>query len=209
MPKHLLPTIVLFLLFMLTPCGSSLAAGEFNPTLSIGDAASSWNDLPGVDGKKHSLVDLDASKPVVIVFTCNSCDVAAEYEDRIIAFAKKHAEEATLVAISVSAKPADALPRLRERAEERKFPFPYLCDKSQEIGRAYGANYTPEFFVLGPGAPDQRRILYMGSMDDSAYADQVRSNYLEPALAAALRGESPAVKETAPRGCRIKYPRRR
>ena len=209
MPKPLLHTIVLSLLSVLTAGGVPLVAGEFNPTLSIGDAAPSWNDLPGVDGKEHSLADLDESKPVVVIFTCNSCDVAADYEERIIAFAKEHSDEAAIVAISVSAKPADALPRLRERAEEKKFPFTYLCDKSQEIGRAYGANYTPEFFVLGPGAPDKRRILYMGSMDDSTYPDQVKSNYLEPALAAALRGESPAVKETAPRGCRIKYPRRR
>ena len=209
MPTPLLRTIVVSLLFAsLAAVGGPLSAGEFNPTLAINDPAPVWKDLPGVDGKEHALADLDESQPVVVIFTCNSCDVAADYEERIIVFAEKHAEEAAIVAISVSTKPADALPRLRERAEERKFPFLYLCDKSQAIGRAYGANFTPEFFVLSPGAPGERRFLYMGSMDDSTYADKVKSNYLEPALAAALRGESPAVKETAPRGCRIKYPRR-
>lgn len=210
MPTQLLHTIVLSLLFAaLAASGGRLTAGEFNPTLSVDDPAPVWKNLPGVDGKEHSLADLDPSKPVVVVFTCNSCDVAADYEDRLIAFAEKHADEAAFVAISVSAKPADALVRLRERAAAKKFPYPYLCDKSQAIGRAYGANYTPEIFVLGPGAPEKRRILYMGSMDDSTYADQVKINYLEPALAAAVKGESPAVKETAPRGCRIKYPRQR
>ena len=208
MPPRFAATIVLSLFFaILAPIRGQVFAGEFNPTLSVNDSAPIWQDLPGVDGKKHSLADLDPQKPVIVIFTCNSCDVATDYEDRIIAFSEKHQDEAVVVAICASAKPADALPRLQERAEQKKFPYPYLFDKSQAIGQAYGANFTPEFFLLSPGKPDQRRILYMGAMDDSTYADRVKSNYLEPALAAALKGEAPAINETAPRGCRIKYPR--
>lgn len=188
-------------------CAAISAAGEFNPTLNIGDAAPAWEKLPGVDGEEHSLADLDPKRPVVVVFICNSCDVAADYEDRIIAFTEKHKDEAAVVAICASAKPTDALPRLRERSEAQKFPFTYLHDKSQHIGQAYGANYTPEFFLLSAGKSDKRRIAYMGAMDDSTYADRVKSNYLEPALAAILAGDEPTTKETAPRGCRIKYPR--
>lgn len=210
MPTPILRLTFLFLLFAsLAPFRGQLIAGEFNPTLSIGDTAPVWKALPGVDGKDHSLADVDESKPVVVAFICNSCDVAADYEDRLIAFTKKHQDEAVVIAICASAKPADALPRLRERAEEKKFPFDYLHDKSQAAGQAYGANYTPEFFVLSPGKPGDRRIVYMGAMDDSTYADKVKSNYLEPALAAAIKGDAPAVKETAPRGCRIKYPRQK
>ena len=180
-------------------------AGEFNPQLDIGDAAPAWKELPGVDGKRHSLAHLDKTKLVAVVFTCNSCNVATDYEDRIIAFAKKHARDVAVVAINVSTKPADALPHMRERAKEKDFPYPYLFDKSQAIGRAYGANFTPEFFLLN----GDRRVVYMGSMDDSTYADRVKENYLEAAVAAALKGEAPAIAETAPRGCRIRYPRSR
>jgi peroxiredoxin len=179
-------------------------AGEYNPKLNIGDKAPAWTELPGVDGKRHSLSDLDKARLVAVVFTCNSCDVATDYEDRIIALAKKHQGTLAVVAINVSTKPADALPRMRERAEEKKFPFPYLLDGSQAMGRAYGANYTPEFFLLDA----DRRVVYMGSMDDSTYADQVKENYLEAAVADALKGEAPAITETAPRGCRIRYPRK-
>ena len=208
MPPRFAATIVLSLFFaILAPLRGQVLAGEFNPTLSVNDSAPIWQDLPGVDGKKHSLADLDPQKPVIVIFTCNSCDVATDYEDRIIAFSEKHQDVAVVVAICASAKPADALPRLQERAEQKKFPYAYLFDKSQAIGQAYGANFTPEFFLLSPGKPDQRRILFSRAMDDSTYADRVKSNYLEPALAAALKGEAPAIKETAPRGCRIKYPR--
>ncbi|WP_428306602.1 redoxin domain-containing protein [Lacipirellula sp.] len=210
MPAVLAPLRIAYYSLAIAICCAAIgSAGEFNPTLNIGDAAPAWEKLPGVDGKEHSLADLDAKLPVVVVFICNSCDVAADYEDRIIAFAEKHQDETAVVAICASAKPADALPRLRERAEARKFPFIYLHDKSQQIGQAYGANYTPEFFLLSAGKPEVRRIVYMGAMDDSTYADQVKSNYLEPALAALLAGDEPTTKETAPRGCRIKYPRKR
>lgn len=210
MPLRLIATIVLPLLFaILAPFRGQVSAGEFNPTLSVNDVAPAWKELPGVDGKEHSLADLDPEKPVIVVFTCNSCDVATDYEDRIIDFSKKHADEATVVAICASAKPADALPRLQERAEQKKLPYPYLFDKSQAVGQAYGANYTPEFFLLTPGKPNERRILYLGAMDDSTYADKVTTTYLESALAAALKNEAFAVQETAPRGCRIKYPRKR
>ena len=210
MPPRLIPTILLFVFFaILAPLRGQVFAGEFNPTLSVNDVAPAWKGLPGVDGKEHSLADFDPKKPVIVVFICNSCDVATDYEDRIIAFAKKHAHEATVVAVCASAKPADALPRLQERAEEKKFPFLYLHDKAQSIGQAYGANYTPEFFLLSSGKPDERRILYLGAMDDSTYADKVKTAYLESALAAALKNEEPPVQETAPRGCRIKYPRKR
>src|SRR5579872_4283644 len=46
-------------------------AGEFNSTLNIGDPAPAWTNLPGVDGKEHSLADLKAKDVVVVVFTCN------------------------------------------------------------------------------------------------------------------------------------------
>jgi peroxiredoxin len=178
-------------------------AGEFNSTLTIGDPAPAWKNLPGVDDKPHSLADLKDAKLVLVVFTCNSCDVATSYEDRIIAFAKKHKEDVAVVAVNVSTKPADALPLMQERAKEKKFPYPYLYDKSQEIGRAYGANFTPEFFLLDA----DRKVAYMGALDDNGDADKVKQNYVEQAVEAALKGGKPATTETAPRGCRIRYPR--
>ena len=133
-------TIVLALVFAtLAPHRCQIFAGEFNPTLNVNDPAPIWKALPGVDDKTHSLADVDPNKPVIVVFTCNSCDVATDYEDRIIDFAKRHQDDAVVVAICASAKPADALPRLQERAEQKKFPYAYLFDKSQALGQAYGA----------------------------------------------------------------------
>lgn len=181
-------------------------AGEFNKKLNIGDPAPAWEKLPGVDGKLHGLADLHDKEVVVVVFTCNSCPVATDYEDRLIAFTKKHAApegKVAVVAINVNRIDEDKLPKMKERAEAKGFPFPYLYDESQQIARAYGAVFTPEFFVLDK----QRRVAYMGGMDDNSYADKVKNTYLEPAVLAALRGTKPDKAETPPVGCMIRYAR--
>jgi peroxiredoxin len=184
---------------------TGLVAGEFNKKLNVGDAAPAWKDLPGTDGKKHSLADHKDKELVVLVFTCNSCACSEEYEDRVIAFARKYTDKVALVAVNVNTIPDDRLDAMTKRAAKKKFPFEYLYDESQRIARDYGATWTPEFFVLSK----DRKIAYMGSMDDKTKADEVKDKYLEAAVDALLRGEKPAKGETPGRGCLIRYKRTR
>lgn len=193
------------LVFVMLLVNLPIHAGEYNPTLNLGDDAPAWKDLPGVDGRKHSLSDLADQQLVVVVFTCNSCPVANDYEDRIIACANEYAKDVAVVAINVNRIPEDSLPRMKERADEKKYPFPYLFDESQQIAKDYGATFTPEFFVLGP----DRKIVYMGGMDDNSNPAEVKSTFLVPAIDALLKGAKPNPGETVARGCRIRYARER
>lgn len=183
-------------------------AGRYNKVLNIGDAAPAWKDLPGVDGNKHSLSDLKDKEVVVVVFTCNSCPIAEDYQGRLIAFTSKHCgpdRKVALVAINVNVIAEDKLPKMQERAKEKGFNFPYLHDATQKIARDYGAVYTPEFFVLDK----KRKIVFMGAMDDRNMEREVKVNFLEPAVAAALKGELPKITETLGRGCLVRYLRKR
>jgi peroxiredoxin len=191
----------LFLSLLLAPLAF---AGEFNKKLSVGDAAPVWKDLPGTDGQKHSLADLK-SDVVVVVFTCNSCATAQEYEDRLVAFAKAQPARVTLVAINVNTIAEDRLDAMKKKAAAKKFPFAYLYDESQKIAQDYGATYTPEFFVLNK----DRKVAYMGAMDDRTKAADVKVKYLEDAVAAVLKGQAPPKAETVARGCLIRYKRTR
>ena len=185
-----------------------LQAGKYNPTLKIGQASPIWEKLPGTDGKQHSLSDLKEKEVVVLVFTCNSCPYSMDYEDRIIAFAKKHCgkdSKVALVAVNVNKVEEDSLPAMKEKAEKKKFSFPYLFDESQKIAHDFGATWTPEFFVLNR----ERKIVYMGAMDDSTDAKRVTKHHLEEAVVATLSGEEVKVAETIAIGCRVRYERRR
>lgn len=194
-----------FLFFVAWVLAAGAFAGEYNVVLNIGDAAPEWKSLPGVDGKEHSLGDLKEKKAVVVVFTCNSCPIATDYEDRIIALAKEQAKEVAFVAINVNKIPEDSLEEMKKRAESKQFPFPYLFDETQKIARDYGASWTPEFFVLDA----ERKIAYMGGMDNSSDPKAVTEKYLAPALAAVLKGETPEKAETPARGCAVRYARER
>jgi thiol-disulfide isomerase/thioredoxin len=189
--------------------GSPAIAGKYNEKLNIGDAAPAWKDLPNVvSGKKHSLDELKDKPVVVAFFTCNSCPVVADYEDRVIALAKRYGGKngkVAFVAINVNRVKEDLPDKMKLRAEKKQYPFPYLYDESQKIAQEYGANFTPEFFVLDR----ERKIAYMGGLDDNSNPAEVKERYLEPGIEAALRGEKPATAEAPARGCRIRYVRER
>ena len=109
------------------------------------------------------------------------------------------------VTVNVNTIEADRLPKMQERAKEKGFNFQYLYDESQKIGRDFGAIYTPEFFVLDK----DRKIAYLGAMDDKSPPGQPTLHYLDDAVEATLKGEKAKVGETLARGCLIRYPKNR
>lgn len=183
-----------------------LPAGKYNSTLSPGDAAPAWKNLPGVDGKKHSLSDFESSKVIVVVFTCNSCPYAVDIEDRLLAFHQKYGKKSVaLVAINVNKVDADLMPAMKDKAKEKAFQFPYLFDETQKIAKDYGAKRTPEFFVLD----QDRKVVYMGALDDSPEGKKVSKRYIEAAVDMTLAGEKIEIAETIPVGCAVRFERTR
>ena len=183
-------------------------SGEFNEVLNYGDTVPAWENLPGTDGKKHSLAELKDKEIVVLVFTCLSCPTALDYEERIDSLAKRYAGpdgKVAVVAVCVNRVEADRLPKLEARAKDKALSFIYLADESQKIARDYGAIFTPEFYVINK----DRKLVYMGAMDDNTNPMLVKQNFVEAAIAAAQKGEKPAVTETLARGCRVRYVRER
>jgi peroxiredoxin len=184
--------------------GSLALAGKYNPELSIGDAAPNWSALEGIDGKRHALKDLADKDVVVICFTCNTCEYAVDVEDRLVALTKKFADEgsaAALVAINPNQIEADSLEAMQERAKEQGFKFLYLHDDAkQTVTKAYGATYTPEFVVLDKN----RKVVYLGALDDSPEGKDITKRYVEDAVTAALVGKAPKIAETPAIGCAVR-----
>jgi peroxiredoxin len=190
---------------VLVGCANTVDGGG-GPTLKIGDAAPTFTDLPGVDGKTHSLGDFKQDV-LVVVITCNHCPVAAAYEERMVDFAKKYttAKDAKvgLVAINVNNSDADKLDKMKERAKDKGFNFPYLYDKTQAIAKQLNAHVTPEFYVLDKN----RKLAYWGPMDDNFDAGKVKENYLAPAVDALIAGKAVTVATKKAFGCSIEYER--
>lgn len=162
-------------------------------------------DLPGVDGRNHSLDDYADAPVLVLVQSCNHCPYVLAWEGRINALAREYADRGVrIVAINsndADAYPADSFDAMVEHAQEAGYVFDYLCDQTQEVARALGAERTPEAFVFNP----DRRLVYHGAVDDNRDEEDVETHYLRDALDAALAGRAPLVSETPAVGCTVKW----
>jgi alkyl hydroperoxide reductase subunit AhpC len=109
-----------------------------------------------------------------------------------------------LVAINAnddSKYPDDSFLKMKDRAKEKKFNFPYLRDETQKVARAYGAERTPEVFLF-----DRAALRYHGTIDDNYDNPKaVRVHYLRDALDAIMEQKSISVPETKPVGCSMKW----
>jgi peroxiredoxin len=181
---------------------SATADAKEDKSVKVGDKAPAWQNLAGTDDKQHSLKDLKKSKAVAVVFTCNSCPVAVAYEDRLIKLTNDYKSKGVaVVAINVNKDTKNDLDAMKQRAEEKGFTFAYLFDPSQQIARDYAATCTPHVFLLD----GERKIAYMGAIDDNMNADEVKQHGLQDAIDAVLAGNEPAVAKTKQFGCGIKY----
>ncbi len=169
------------------------------PRLKLGDAAPPF-DLPGVDGRKHSLGDFDGL-PVAVVFSCVHCPYVVAWEDRLNAVARDYQGRAGFVAINSNDHLGDTFERMVERSREKSFAFPFLRDETQDVAVAYQPSRTPEVFVFDR----ERRLVYHGAPDSNAQDPDGAVPYLREALDATLAGKAPPTGETPPLGCTIKW----
>ncbi|MDF1825465.1 MAG: redoxin domain-containing protein [Verrucomicrobiales bacterium] len=191
-------------------------APEGIKTLEIGAAAPTF-DLPGVDGKQHTLSDYDSADILAILFTCNHCPSAQGAESRIKSIVKDYADESfQLVAISPNDPESvrlnelgysvygDTLEDMKKHAADFEFTFPFLYDgETQGVTKAFGATATPHLFIFDR----ERTLRYVGRIDDSKYGDPktIESHDARNAIDALLAGEEVETPTTRAHGCSTKW----
>jgi peroxiredoxin len=162
-------------------------------------------DLPGVDGRNHSLDEYADAPVLVLVQLCNHCPYVLAWEGRINGLQREFADRGVrIVAISsndAAEYPDDSFEKMIEHARESDYAFDYLYDESQDIARTLGSERTPEAFVFDA----DRRLVYHGAVDDNREEAEVTTHYLRDALEAALAGETPPITDTPPVGCTVKW----
>ena len=166
--------------------------------------------LPNIDGKMISMSDYSDARGMIIVFTCNTCPFANAYESRIMDLDKKYSSKGfPVIAINpndVSQQPDDSMQKMKKRAEDRGYTFPYVRDDSQEVAGTFGAMKTPHTYVLNKEAGGKYKVEFIGAIDDSPNdASDVSETYVENAINAILSGSKPTVTEKRAIGCTIKW----
>jgi peroxiredoxin len=159
-------------------------------------------------GRTVRFDDVAGRHATVVMFICNHCPFVKHILDGLVAFGRDFEadDDVGIVAISandVRGHPQDAPERMKELAERRGFPFPYLYDESQQTARAYGAACTPDFFVFDA----QRRLAYRGRFDAATPGNDrpVTGDELRAAVDALRAGAQPAADQRPSIGCNIKW----
>ncbi len=174
---------------------------------AIGDYATDFK-LKNIDGAMVSLADYKDAKGYLVIFTCNSCPYAVAYEDRIVALDKKYkALGVPVIAINPNnpdIQPRDSFDKMKVRAKEKGFTFPYLLDDGQHIYPQYGAAKTPHVFLLEK-TDKGNKVRYIGAIDDNySDAEAVTEKFVENAVDAMLSGKEIKTTTTKAIGCSIK-----
>ncbi len=162
--------------------------------------------LPGTDGNLYSLKDFKGSKALLVMFICNHCPYVQAVESRLVTLSQELLKRgAQVVAISSNdAKkyPADSFEKMKEKAVEKKYPFPYLYDETQAVAKKFAAVCTPDFFVYD----ENLTLAYRGRLDDSwKDSSQVSRQELRHAVIELLEGRAAPMSQYPSMGCSIKW----
>ena len=154
-----------------------------------------------IQDPKGNAVSLSSLKGVVtvVMFIATKCPISNDYNERMKdIYADYTSKGVKFVAInSNSSEPAA---EVEQHAAANGFPFQVYKDQNNVVADRFGAQVTPETFVLDQAGT----ILYHGYIDDSRNPANIKVQGLRVALDAALTGRSPERAETKAFGCTIK-----
>ena len=168
---------------------------------SLGDTMSDFS-LPDTEGQLQSLPD---GMPAVVFFTSNRCPYALAWHQRLLDAARDYREDVRFLAINANdaeASPPDSLELMRERYTAEDWgEVPYLRDETQSVAAAYGAQTTPDVFVLDA----EHRLRYRGTPDEDCEDETLAGRLLREALDAILSGGEVPARPSLSVGCPIKW----
>ncbi len=174
----------------------------------IGDAVTNFR-LKNLNGGMVSLSDFSDQKGVIVVFTCNHCPFSKAYEGRIGALHRTFAAQGFPVVVVNPSDPKthedDRIEQLSYLAKDKGYPYPYLVDDMQTVARAFGANRTPQAYVL-KNTGGTFTVQYIGTLDDNPQDPaNVTKRYVEDAVTNLLAGKPVVITTTKAIGCAIKW----
>jgi peroxiredoxin len=139
---------------------------------------------------------------LVVAFLGVECPLANLYAPSLAELAK-HYQGKSVAFIAVNSNAQDTLDQTRAQARANGLTFPVLKDAGNVVADVFGAERTPEVFVLDA----QRTVRYRGMLDDQYGYRERRSRptktYVADAVDALLKSGTIPVAETQVQGCHI------
>ena len=155
--------------------------------------------LPDADGAQHTLNSLKGKNGAVIIFIATRCPVSNGYNDRMEKLAQDYQSKGINV-IGINSNSTEPASEVKSHATEKHLTFAILKDDSNKIADRFGANHTPEAYVIDASG----KLVYHGRIDNSQKIEAITSNDLREALDAVLAGKPIQKTTSVAFGCSIK-----
>ncbi len=157
--------------------------------------------LPDHRGHEISLKETD-SRLVVVAFLGTQCPLAKLYAGRLQQIAESYPKDQVSI-LAVDSNAQDSLAEIQAFVRDHKLSYPVLKDLEAKVADTFGAERTPEVFLLDA----DRAIRYRGRIDDQYVIGIQRTKPeredLKTAIDELLAGKRVSIAHTSPLGCLI------
>ena len=160
--------------------------------------------MKDVSGKEVSLNTSKTAKGILVIFSCNTCPYVKLSESRIKELSDNCIKQGIgcIIVNSNEAQRAeeDSFDEMIKYASSQKYTCSYVVDANSKLADAFGATRTPQCFLF-----NNKGLVYKGAIDDNVKDPSlVKVHYLQDAIDALAKNETPKLQETKSIGCTIK-----
>lgn len=194
----MIKTSILVLIFAIFASAAGVIASDKGDGYKVGDKVSDFT-ISNYDGQSYSL-GANGAKATVVMFWSTSCPFVQPYTERIINLVNEFSGKG-IAFWGINSNKTESTEDVAQHRTDKGYNFPMLKDKNNVVADQFGAERTPEVYVIDNAG---MTVLYHGRIDDNKEADKVSVNDLQNALNQFLSGSEIAVKETKAFGCSIK-----
>lgn len=184
-------TLTIFGLAALT--AGLLIAGPYN----VGSKVENFT-IKDLNGQSVNFSDLKGDVTVVM-FIATQCPISNDYNQRMNELYNEFAGKGVKF-VFVNSNVSEPAAEVGEHAKANSFPFKVYKDPGNQAADRFGAQVTPEAFVIDK----EGTVRYHGYIDDSRNAANIKVRGLKNALDLVLSGQSVANAQTKAFGCTIK-----
>lgn len=178
--------------------GSGRNPGDLPAPPAIGAMIDDFK-LPDANGAQHTLNSLKGKNGAVIIFIATRCPVSNGYNDRMEKLAEDYQSKGINV-IGINSNSTEPASEVKSHAAEKHLTFAILKDDGNKVADRFGANHTPEAYVIDASG----KLVYHGRIDNSQNTANITSNDLRDALDAVLAGKPIQKTTSVAFGCSIK-----
>ena len=139
----------------------------------------------------------------VAMFISVQCPISNDYNERIIALFNEYSAKGVKF-VFLNANVNESPTQIIDHAKQAGFPFPVYRDAGNVVADKFGAQVTPESYVIDKTGT----LLYHGAIDDARNPARVTVKGLRLALDAVMAGKPVETSQTRAFGCTIKRVRK-